>query len=253
MRLGTVANLAPATVQAIAAPVAAARVYVPAQTTAYLDDTGGRAGPQRAWLWTAVSIGVTVVVVRRSRSGKVAQALLGERWWGWLVTNRWPAYLWYPPWRRLVCCAHLWRAIAAMRERGGPSPAFGEALQVQMCQMFHGGQRVRDGTLAPARFASDMRPIQREIERWLEAGQVCGVPKTEGTCREILKRRQAVWTCVRHAGVELTNNAAEVRSVDQKPSGTLGGLVRRRTGRNSCQPENSCRVSVQCRSPLVRG
>jgi transposase len=75
--------------------------------------------------------------------------------------------------------------------------------------MFHGRQRVRDGTLAPARFASDMRPIQREIERWLEAGQVCGVPKTEGTCREILKRRQAVWTCVRHAGVELTNNAAE--------------------------------------------
>jgi hypothetical protein len=29
------------------------------------------------------------------------------------------------------------------------------------------------------------------------------------TCREILKLRQALWTFVRHAGVEPTNNAAE--------------------------------------------
>ena len=36
-----------------------------------------------------------------------------------------------------------------------------------------------------------------------------GVLKTEGTCRDILKRRQALWTFVRHDGVEPTNNAAE--------------------------------------------
>jgi transposase len=47
------------------------------------------------------------------------------------------------------------------------------------------------------------------VERLLEAGQTCGVPKTEGTCRDILKRRQALWTFVRHVGVEPTNNAAE--------------------------------------------
>ena len=54
-----------------------------------------------------------------------------------------------------------------------------------------------------------MRPIRREIERLPEAGQTCGVPRTEGTCRDILKRRQAWWTFVRQAGVEPTNNAAE--------------------------------------------
>jgi transposase len=83
---------------------------------------------------------------------------------------------------------------------------------------------VRDGTLAHASFANYMRPVRREVERRLEAGQSCGVPKTEGVCREILKRRQALWMFVRHDGVEPTNNAAEVRSVDQKPSLTLGGL-----------------------------
>jgi Transposase IS66 family len=53
------------------------------------------------------------------------------------------------------------------------------------------------------------RPIRREVERLLEAGQTCGVPKTDGACREILKLRQALWTFVRHAEVEPTNNAAE--------------------------------------------
>ena len=54
-----------------------------------------------------------------------------------------------------------------------------------------------------------MRPIRREVERLLEAGQICGVPKTEGVCREILKLRQALWTFGRHAGVEPTKNVAE--------------------------------------------
>jgi len=44
------------------------------------------------------------------------------------------------------------------------------------------------------------------------------MPKTAGTCRDILKRREALWTFVQVEGVEPTNNAAEVRSVDQKPS-----------------------------------
>ena len=96
-----------------------------------------------------------------------------------------------------------------MSARGGPSHALGEALRAQVRQMFHWWHRVRDGTWAPASFASSRRPIRREVERWLEAGQTCGVPKTEGTCREILKRRQALGTFVRHEEVEPTNNAAE--------------------------------------------
>jgi len=39
--------------------------------------------------------------------------------------------------------------------------------------------------------------------------------------------RQALWTFVRHPAVEPTNNAAEMRSVDQTPSLTLGRLVPR--------------------------
>jgi transposase len=207
--LGTITNLEHTIVHAVAAPVAEARAYVQTQPTAYLDETGWREGQQRAWLWVAVTTGVTVFIVRLSRSAKVAQELLGEHFWGYLVTDRWSAYTWYPSWRRQLCWAHLLRDIEAMIERGGCSREIGEALKAQARQMFHGWHRVRDGTLAHASFGRYMRPIRREVERLLEAGQICGVPKTEGVCREILKRRQALWTFVRHAGVEPTNNAAE--------------------------------------------
>jgi transposase len=209
MGLGTIANLEQATAHVLAEPVAEARAYVQAQPAAYLDETGWRERRQRAWLWAAVTTGVTVFVIRLSRGGKVAQELLGERFWGYLVTDRWSAYTWYPTWRRQVCWAHLLRDIEAMITRGGRSRELGEALGAQARQMFHWWHRVRDGTLAPASFAAYMRPIRGEVERLLEAGQTCGVPKTEGTCRELLKLRQALWTFVRHPEVEPTNNVAE--------------------------------------------
>ena len=140
-----------------------------------------------------------------------------------------------------------------MMARGGRSQEIGEALQAQARQIFPGRPRVRDGTRAHPTFASDMGPVRRDMERLREAGQTCGGPKTEGTCREILKLRQGLWTFVRHAGVEPTNNAAEVRSVDQKPSVRLGGLVPGGVGGKACYLENSCWVSVSFRSPLVRG
>jgi transposase len=58
-----------------------------------------------------------------------------------------------------------------------------------------------------------MSPLRREVERLLEAGRRCGIPKTVGTCRDILKRREALWTFVQVERVEPTNNAAEERSI----------------------------------------
>jgi transposase len=96
-----------------------------------------------------------------------------------------------------------------MIARGGRSAEVGAALRVEARKMVHGWHRVRDGTLTHASFRTYRQPIRREVERLLEAGPRCGVPKTEGTCREIFKRRQARWTVVRHEGVEPTNTAAE--------------------------------------------
>ena len=54
-----------------------------------------------------------------------------------------------------------------------------------------------------------IRPMRRQVARLLKAGQTCGIAKTEGVCREVLKMYDALWTFVRVEGVEPTNNVAE--------------------------------------------
>ena len=209
LRVGTLSQLEQATAAVVAGPVEEACPYVHAQKVAHLDETSGRQGGKRAWLWVAVTSWVTVFLVRMSRGGEVARELLGETYTGIVVTDRYSAYNWYPVRWRQLCWAHLLRDIEAMIARGGGSQEIGEALKSQARQMFHWWHRVRDGTLSRSSFRSYMSPVRREVERLLEAGSTCGVPKTAGTCRDILKRREALWTFVQVDGVEPTNNAAE--------------------------------------------
>jgi len=209
MSLGMIPHLEHAPVQALATPGAEAQAYGRAQPSAHLDETGWREGHTRAWLWVAVTTWVTVCAVRLSRGAKVAQDLLGARFCGILVTDRWSAYTWYPTRGRQVCWAHLLRDFEAMIERGGRSQEVGEALREQARQMFHLWHRARAGCCTHAQFRSAMRPIRCAVARWLKAGQTCGVAKTEGVCREVLKVYDALWTFVRVEGVEPTNNAAE--------------------------------------------
>jgi transposase len=209
MSVGTIGPLEQATTAAVAAPVEEARTYVHAQEVAHLDETSWRQGDKRAWVWVAVTSWVTVFVVRLSRGGQVARELLGEHFSGILVTDRYSAYNWYPVRWRQLCWAHLLRDFEAMRARGGGSEEIGDALLAQAHQMFTWWHRVREGTLQRSTFRSYMTPLRREVERLLEAGSRCGVPKTAGTCRDILKRREALWTFVQVAGVEPTNNTAE--------------------------------------------
>jgi transposase len=209
LSVGTISPLEQATTAAVAAPVEEARTSVHEQAVAHLDETSWRQGGKRAWLWVAVTSVVTVFVVRMSRGSQVARELLGERFSGILVTDRYSAYNWYPVRWRQVCWAHLLRDFEAMRGRGGRSEEIGDALLAQAHQMFTWWHRVCEGTLQRSTFRSYMTPLRREVERLLEVGSRCGVPKTAGTCRDILKRREALWTFVQVAGVEPTNNAAE--------------------------------------------
>ena len=209
MSVGTLSTLEAATAQAVATPVAEARASVQEQARGSLDETGWRQGTQRAWLWVVVTTWVTVFVVRLARGGKVARDLLGTKFQGLLVPDRFSAYNWYPVRWRQLCGAHLLRDIEAMIGRGGRSQEIGEALRSQAHQMFHWWHRVRDGTLKRSSFRTSMSPVRQKVERLLDAGTRCGHPKTEGVCREILKRRPALWTFVPLEGVEPTNNASE--------------------------------------------
>ena len=224
MSVGTISQSEKATTKVLAEPVEEARAYVQEQSVAHLDETSWRQDGKRAWLWVAVTSWVTVFLVRMSRGGQVARELLGEGFSGILVTDRYSAYNWYPVRWRQLCWSHLLRDFEAIRGRGGASEEIGEALLGQAHQMFTWWHRVREGTLARSTFRSYMTLLRREVERLLEAGSQCGVSKTEGMCREILKRREALWTFVQVEGVEPTNNTAErsIRPGVQWRKGSFG-------------------------------
>ena len=90
--------------------------------------------------------------------------------------------------------------------------------------MFTWWHRVREGEWVRSTLRSSMTPLRRKVERLLEAGSQCGVAKTERTCREILKRREALWTFVQVEGVEPTKNTAErsIRPGVQWRKGSFG-------------------------------
>jgi len=58
-----------------AEPVAEARAHGQAQAVAHVDETSGRQGGKRAWLWGGVTRMVTVFLSRMSRGGQGAREL----------------------------------------------------------------------------------------------------------------------------------------------------------------------------------
>jgi hypothetical protein len=222
--LGTINTLRQEVSAAVAEPVAEATVFAQAQEVANADETGwvqgnsDGANPERrkAWLWVLVTSWVTVFQIHLSRGQAAAKALLGE-FAGYLITDRWTGYGWWPLDQRQLCWAHLIREFQKIAERGGESQAIGESLLEQARKLFELWHRVRDGTLTRSGFAAAVVEIRASVQQWLAAGAAYAMvhgdksarARTARTCRELLKVEQALGLFVRVAGVEPTNNAAE--------------------------------------------
>lgn len=194
--------------EALAVPVEEARQAIPEAPVKHADETGWREARRRAWLWVVVTGTLTVFMVHRRRNAEAARALLGEAA-GVLVTDRHGAYGWWSGLVRQFCWAHLIRDFKAIAERGQASERIGNALLGEGERMFGWWHRVRDGTLARSTFKVYMRDLRRRLEALLAEGAVCLHPKTEKTCKKLLRSADSLWTFVRVDGVEPTNNVAE--------------------------------------------
>jgi hypothetical protein len=113
---------------------------------------------------------------------------------GIVGSDRWSAYNWLITLLRQFCWAHLLRDFQAFGDRGGESQSIGEALLAQADLMFEWWHKVRDGTMDRATFQVKMQPVQRQVGQLLHQGTNCDHSKTAGTCRDILKREEALWT-----------------------------------------------------------
>lgn len=110
---------------------------------------------------------------------------------------------------RQICWAHLIRHFQGFADYGEQAQRLGIDLLACAQRMFDQWHRVRDGTLTRADFQQLMEPLSGEILDRLREGSRGDAPKVAGRCREILKLQGALFTFVRVAGVEPTNNLAE--------------------------------------------
>jgi transposase len=209
LALGSISALECATSEALREPVAEARRFIQQQPVAHVDETGWREANQRAWLWTAVTQGVTVFLIRLSRGSRVAKELLGEAVAGIVVSDRWSGYRWVPTKCRQLCWAHLIREFRQMAEAGGAAAAIGEALGMCARQLFHWWHRVRDGTLLRSSFCVYATQLRLEVRALLREGAGCEDAKGAALCRALLQQEPALWTFVSTEGVAPTNNASE--------------------------------------------
>lgn len=209
LSLGSVANIQADTSAALAAPVAEAAAHVREQPIQHADETGWTEARKRAWLWVVVVSQVAVFLLDRSRGAQVARRLLGQSRQGILVSDRWSAYNWIPVEQRQLCWAHLLRHFKGFADYGEPARRIGNDLLACGKRMFDHWHRLRDGTLGRADFQQLMVPLSGEMLDLLREGGRCDAPTVAGRCREILKLEGALFTFVRVAGVEPTNNTAE--------------------------------------------
>lgn len=214
MSLGAISACEKRVSAAITGPVGDAQHYVQHQATKHIDATGWTQAGTRRQLWVVVTSLVTVFRITTDGRMKTVKEMLGKPF-GTLVSDRAKAFGFWMMCHRQVCWAHLAREFKKFSERGGVSVAIGDVLTEQTRLMFMGWHRVRDGTLAREDFEHEMKPIKAEVLKQLQLGSALvsstkGVHrKTAGTCRELLKYKDALWRFVTTPGVEPTNNAAE--------------------------------------------
>jgi transposase len=208
MSLGSVSNLEAATSEAMAAPHEEAMAHVQRAQIVHADETTWAQSSKLAWLWTAVTRTVAVFIIRTSRSAAVAQELLGKRFAGFLVADRYQGYHWLMGRRRQLCWAHLIRNFRALLE-WPVAKTFGERLLDFSERLFSQWHRVRDGTCLRTEFLTALTPLQQEFSQLLLEGMASPHPRVRAMCKMLRKHEPSLWTFTCRSGIEPTNNRAE--------------------------------------------
>jgi transposase len=208
LSLGEICQIEQAVTNAVAPAVEEAAVYVQS-CDLNIDETPWKERGKRRTLWTMVTTQLSVFTITTGRSVAVFRELVGDWHSSILTSDRAKVYDSYSLRQRQLCLAHLCRDFQAMIDRGGPGRAVGEALLEHLQVLFAWWHWVRDGTWTRSTFQSYVRTVRASFKMELHWGSQSACPKTAATCRELLLREAAIWTFVRVAGIEPTNNSAE--------------------------------------------
>jgi transposase len=209
LSLGAISKIEGKLAETLSEPHQGALRAVRRASSVHCDETSWREDNQKAWLWTAATEKVSAFLIRRSRGSDVAKELIGEKFRGTHVSDRWAGYDWIDIEQRQVCWAHLIRDFRKIAESGGAGKWIGAGLERRAKELFIYWHRVRDGTMKRSTFRRHARRIRQRVRSLLQIGAGGHGWRAPSLCRGILELEEAMWTFVAREGVEPTNNLAE--------------------------------------------
>lgn len=159
-------------------------------------------------LWTIATACATVFKIVKDGSTETLRPLFGTLR-GILVSDRATALNFWAMARRQICWAHLLRKYVSFAERDGPAGQFGRQLLEYTGIVFEYWTDHRDGTINRDVLRAWMAPVREHFEALLERMVDADIAGVSGSCADMLKHREALWTFVDREGVEPTNNHAE--------------------------------------------
>lgn len=185
------------------------RTAVRASEVCGADETAWTLRGESRWLWAAVTGRAAFFRIGRRRSARQRELLLGRRYAGILTTDRWRAYDAHPPERRQLCWAHLKRNFQQLVERGGAAASTGRWGVAECGRLFGAWQHFAAGDIDRTGLLKALRPIRARFRRLLRCAEASEDRKARAIGRDLTRLWPALWTFLRHAGVEPTNNRTE--------------------------------------------
>jgi transposase len=207
--LGTVANLEQEMSQALLPAYDDAKAAVQAADIKHVDETGWKQNGAKRWLWVAATSLLAVFMIHPLRNSMALKKLLGSTIHGVVCSDRWRIYerLRKRYWQ--VCWAHLKRNFQKQVDRGGQAKDIGQRCLGALECVFELWHHFRAGGCTRQQLCQRMRWLRRDMRALLMEGSQTRNAKLARFCKRLLRFYPALWTFVRVAGVEPTNNHGE--------------------------------------------
>ena len=209
MSLGSVSNIEGQMSEALEVPSNEALECVEVASVKHIDETSWLRDfkPCSAWViaYAAVSVFRIVANGRRSTLLKILQ----RKHRGILVSDRASVFFFWSMEKRQVCWSHLQRTFIGFSQRDGPAGDLGKDLATSAELVFGYWQQYRSGVMPKDRFEQWIEAVRKNTKQILERAADAGIAYVSGSCANMLKHWDAMWTFVNTPGVEPTNNHAE--------------------------------------------
>ena len=190
------------------------REKIKASALIHADETSWRNDGRGHYAWYAGNAHLAFFHIDRHRSTEVAQYLLGSRFEGILVADRYAAYNGVHANARQACLAHLitqakeiTRELLLIEDRDKEAEAFCAGVATFFSKACALGQELLSGTRKWKEAPRIEKRLVSELKR-LCAGRLNYKP-AETLRVSLIKDQHYLFTFLRHPGVQPTNNQAE--------------------------------------------